>query len=300
MPVVEVIAPAAWRTQSWANGAGVTHEVARWGSGAAFDARLSVAELTARSPFSRFEGYDRWLAPSGGVTLVLPDGPRRLRLGDALTFAGELDVVGEPDAPTWELNVMVRRGIAWSAEVVAARTERDAPAGVTALFAFAPVRVEVAGAVHQLDARATLLATSSTGFAVTAHATADARVALVHLDLRSTVAPTQVTVTLDGDRIVGWDSFHDECAAAFGFPDFYGRNMDAWIDCLTGLDDRDGVMTTVSTTPGGVVVLELLGAKGLAARCPEVYAALVECSAFVNWRRRERGHPAVLALSFYG
>lgn len=182
MPVVELIAPGAWRTQPWANGAGVTHEVARWG-GAAFDARVSVAELTARSPFSRFEGYDRWLAPSADVTLVLPDGPRRLGPGDALTFAGELDVVGEPDAPTWELNVMVRRGIGWSAEVLAARAERSAPAGVTALFAFAPVRVEVAGEAHQLDARATLLATSSTGFAVAVEASEAARVALVHLDL---------------------------------------------------------------------------------------------------------------------
>jgi RNAse (barnase) inhibitor barstar len=32
-------------------------------------------------------------------------------------------------------------------------------------------------------------------------------------------------VTLDCDRIHDWDSFHDEFARIFGFPDFYGRNM---------------------------------------------------------------------------
>ncbi|MGC8001097.1 barstar family protein, partial [Salmonella enterica] len=41
------------------------------------------------------------------------------------------------------------------------------------------------------------------------------------------------TVQLAGDRITDWDSFHTESAAAFGFPDFYGRSMDAWVDCLS-------------------------------------------------------------------
>jgi len=184
MPVIGLIERDAWRTQPWANGAGVTHEIARWGDGATFDARLSVAELTARSPFSRFAGYDRWLAPDGAVTLHLPDGPRRLVRGEALTFAGELDVTGEPAAPTWELNVMVRRGVAWSAEVVTGRVARVAQPGVTAVFAFGGgVSVEVAGRTIELSDRATLLATSSTEFALAVAASDEARVALVHLDL---------------------------------------------------------------------------------------------------------------------
>ncbi len=182
MPVLALIEPAAWRTQPWANGAGVTHEIARWGDGAAFDARLSVAELTARSPFSHFAGYDRWLAPDGVVALHLPDGPRRLSRGEALTFAGELDVTGEPAAPTWELNVMVRRGVAWSAEIVMGRVARVARPGVTAVFAFGGgVSVEVAGRTIGLPERATLLATSSTEFALAVDAVDDARVALVFL-----------------------------------------------------------------------------------------------------------------------
>jgi len=36
----------------------------------------------------------------------------------------------------------------------------------------------------------------------------------------------------------------------------------------------------------------------LAVRCPEIYAALVECSAFGNHRRIENGQEPVLCLSF--
>ena len=182
---VRLITPDAWRTQPWANGAGVTHEVARWGDGDAFDARLSVAELVARSPFSRFAGYDRWLAPAGAVTLVLPDGARRLTRGEALTFAGELDVVGEPGAQTWDLNVMVRRGVAWSAELVTERTARVAAAGVTALFALGDgVAVEIAGRRVELPTRGTLLASAPAGFALAVDASPGALLAWVHFDLR--------------------------------------------------------------------------------------------------------------------
>jgi len=35
------------------------------------------------------------------------------------------------------------------------------------------------------------------------------------------------------DAITDWASFHDVFMHTLGFPDFYGRNMDAWIDCMT-------------------------------------------------------------------
>jgi hypothetical protein len=45
------------------------------------------------------------------------------------------------------------------------------------------------------------------------------------------------TVQLPEDRINDWHSFHEVSKEVFGFPSFYGMNMDAWIDCLTYLDD---------------------------------------------------------------
>jgi Barstar (barnase inhibitor) len=106
-------------------------------------------------------------------------------------------------------------------------------------------------------------------------------------------------VKVDLGRIVDWPTFHAVFAETLGFPAFYGRNMDAWIDCMTYLDDPVARMTAVHAAPGQVVVLQCAGVKAFAARCPEQYAALVECSAFVNWRRIETGDEPVLALSFY-
>ena len=106
-------------------------------------------------------------------------------------------------------------------------------------------------------------------------------------------------VRIDCGRIIDWESFHSEFAEVFGFPAFYGRNMDAWIDCMSWLDEPGSGMTTVHAPPGGVVTLQFDGVDEFAARCPEQYAALVECAAFVNWRRSSQGEPAVLALAYY-
>jgi RNAse (barnase) inhibitor barstar len=106
-------------------------------------------------------------------------------------------------------------------------------------------------------------------------------------------------VKMDTRQIVDWDTFHDVFAKAFGFPGFYGRNMNAWIDCMTYLDDSSAGMTCVNVPVGQVATLELEFVDDFARRCPEQYAAVVECSAFVNWRRIECGDTPILALSFY-
>ena len=103
---------------------------------------------------------------------------------------------------------------------------------------------------------------------------------------------------IECDRITDWPSFHDEFGRVFKFPSFYGRNMDAWIDCMTSLDAPKDGMTSIHCEPGKVLTVELENVKPFMARCPEQYAAIVECSAFVNWRRIERGESAVLALSY--
>ena len=107
-----------------------------------------------------------------------------------------------------------------------------------------------------------------------------------------------MTVTIDTAVIRDWGTFHDCFLKSFGFPEFYGRNMDAWIDCMSSLDDPESGMTTVHVPNGGIVVLRLEGAADFKRRCPEQYAAMVECSAFVNWRRMEQDEPPVMALSF--
>ena len=100
--------------------------------------------------------------------------------------------------------------------------------------------------------------------------------------------------------IVDWDSFHDVFAETLGFPSFYGRNMNAWIDCMTDADEPGTLMVKRAVEPGGLLVLQVDEADDFAARCPEQYAALIECTAFVNYRRVEVGGTPVLALLLSG
>lgn len=106
-------------------------------------------------------------------------------------------------------------------------------------------------------------------------------------------------VKLDTQRIIDWETFHDVFAEVFGFPGFYGRNMSAWVDCMTSLDAPSAAMTKLHAPPGGVVVLELEHVDGFMRRCPVQFEAIIDCAAFVNWRKIEVGESAVLALSFY-
>jgi Barstar (barnase inhibitor) len=104
-------------------------------------------------------------------------------------------------------------------------------------------------------------------------------------------------VAIDGDRIAGWDGFHDVMAEASGFPGWYGRNLNAWIDLMTYLDE-DRATTGFFVERGEVVTIDLRNARRLRERQGEIYNALIECAAFVNWRRLEGGDTAYLCLAF--
>jgi hypothetical protein len=104
---------------------------------------------------------------------------------------------------------------------------------------------------------------------------------------------------IECDRITDWPSFHHEFNRVFQFPAFYGKNMDAWVDCMSSLDAPQEGMTCIHCVSGKVLTVELENVKSFMHRCPQQYAAIVESTAFVNWRRIERGLPAVLALSYY-
>jgi RNAse (barnase) inhibitor barstar len=59
-------------------------------------------------------------------------------------------------------------------------------------------------------------------------------------------------IRIPTDRISDWSSFHDVFVDALGFPSYYGRNMAAWVDCLTYADDLTA----------GMIALELIAAEG--------------------------------------
>ena len=98
-----------------------------------------------------------------------------------------------------------------------------------------------------------------------------------------------LVVSVPTAQILDRESFHDVFCKALGFTAFYGRNMDAWIDCLTHIDDPASGMTSPSVSPGDLVILRIDDAADFYRRCPDEYSALIECAAFVNYRRVEMG-----------
>jgi hypothetical protein len=72
--------------------------------------------------------------------------------------------------------------------------------------------------------------------------------------------------------------------------------MNAWIDCMSYLDDSGAGMSRYSVTPGELFLLEVADTEDFERRVAQVFQAFMECAAFVNRRRTDVGEPPVLAL----
>ena len=98
----------------WKNGGGTTRELLAWPTPQDWTLRLSVAQVDADGPFSRFDGITRWFAvlAGAGVRLHMPD----------ISLTHSLDVSSSPlafdgalavdctliDGPTQDFNLMAR------------------------------------------------------------------------------------------------------------------------------------------------------------------------------------------------
>jgi hypothetical protein len=103
-------------------------------------------------------------------------------------------------------------------------------------------------------------------------------------------------VEIPTDQIVDWKTFHDVFKTVFGFPNFYGANMDAWIDCMSYLDDAGSDMSKITVSKDEVILIKLNNVEHFVQRCKEQFDAFVECLAFVNSRYVEAGGVPILAL----
>jgi RNAse (barnase) inhibitor barstar len=93
------------------------------------------------------------------------------------------------------------------------------------------------------------------------------------------------TYLLKGENLNNWKSFHNEFRAVMKFPDYYGENMDAWIDCVDEL--------TMDTQ----TVIHIDNGKLLKETAPDILEAVLECAAFVNFRKIEAGDSPTLIMS---
>lgn len=84
------------------------------------------------------------------------------------------------------------------------------------------------------------------------------------------------------------DDFHSRIKEALGFPDFYGKNFDAFIDCLSSVEEGEGMMS-VFLVKGESLVLELRGWKEFEENTPEIAKSFKECVVHVNTRLDDYG-----------
>ncbi len=105
------------------------------------------------------------------------------------------------------------------------------------------------------------------------------------------------TIRIETDHINDWASFHLKFKEAFGFFDGYGNNMNAWIDCMSYLtDDESLVALTLSGTE--TITFEITETEKFRKRLPEIFEALVDCTAFVNNRYIDSEEGARISLMF--
>ena len=116
--------------QPWRNGGGVTRELLAWPTASDWKVRLSVADVQAAGPFSRFEGVERWFAvlEGAGVVLCIDGAQQRVPAGGApVRFDGATPVHCElVEGATRDFNLMgapgrcrlqrVRQELAWRAD----------------------------------------------------------------------------------------------------------------------------------------------------------------------------------------
>ncbi len=99
--------------QPWKNGGGTTRELLAWPSATDWRARVSVAQVVADGPFSRFDGVQRWFAVLGGAgvrldvdgcTTTLNTASEPFAFGGAATTHCAL-----LDGPTEDFNLMAHQ-----------------------------------------------------------------------------------------------------------------------------------------------------------------------------------------------
>ncbi|HHL4083284.1 HutD/Ves family protein [Burkholderia sola] len=150
----------------WKNGGGVTREIGAFPPGAALDTfawRVSVADVGAAGPFSRFDGVDRTLVLLSGAGMTLAEAGGAKHVLDAplarVDFAGETAIDATlHDGATRDFNLMTRRSAArGTVDVWPEGTHRIERADTVLLFcATGAVGVEIDGAHYALQEMDTL------------------------------------------------------------------------------------------------------------------------------------------------
>ncbi|WP_218713469.1 HutD family protein [Arthrobacter sp. BF1] len=110
---MEIIRYASLKSTPWANGGGVTRQIAASHDGKNWDWRVSLAELTKAGPFSPLPGIDRIITVVEGdlIALTIDGAEQALEKFRPFRFSGDSDTSASlPTGTLKDLNLMTRRG----------------------------------------------------------------------------------------------------------------------------------------------------------------------------------------------
>lgn len=106
------------------------------------------------------------------------------------------------------------------------------------------------------------------------------------------LAPAAGVRRLSGTRMADLASLYDEASAALQFPGYFGRNLDAFDECLRDLD--------LPEAPGGAVILVVTDAAAMLGDEPGRRQWFVEAISDANEVRAGRGTgPLVVVFSAF-
>lgn len=91
-------------------------------------------------------------------------------------------------------------------------------------------------------------------------------------------------IEIDFGQIKDQESFHALFKEVMGFPDFYGMNYDAWIDCMSYIDEPSAGMSRITVAPDESLNIVIKNTETAIKHCPEMLLGFFDVVAFVNRR----------------
>ncbi|AHG20350.1 hypothetical protein Z042_12425 [Chania multitudinisentens RB-25] len=101
-------------------------------------------------------------------------------------------------------------------------------------------------------------------------------------------------VKIDFSKIKTLDDFYTELSNLFGFPDFFGRNINALIDCFFSLRYPQDEMTKIHVTDSEYLLIELYH---FSLATNEIKETLIVTIENVSFKCKEKGQePSIVLL----
>lgn len=108
------------------------------------------------------------------------------------------------------------------------------------------------------------------------------------------------TITIDLATVNSQQDLHAAFKEKMGFPDFYGMNWDAWLDCMSDIGEvaERSMTSNILLKKNEELTIILEGAAEFSEQFPELMKHLVEVTASANRRYLNSGENKWINLRF--